>query len=694
MNDVLKNSALIYAEMGFKVLRLKPAGKEPMPGSHGCDDATTDEEQINAWWTETPNANIGLATDGLCVVDVDGKNNPWLDKNAHLLDGVPTQKTGNDGRHYMFTQPAGENWTSRVSGIAEKVDTRANKGYIVVAPSTLGDGKNYEWLSDLKPQSNLQVIPDGIIQQLKKKTKTFELAEATDEKGHIRAHTRDATLLSLAGQLRRIGMQELEIRAAISAVNQNRCYSPGPLPDSKIEDIARYVSRHKPDDVAQSIAEGGVYLDRPEDAPKHPGPFPRGLLKVPGLVSEVIEYNLRDSIRPQPIFALAGALALVATLTGRKIRDTNNTRTNAYIICIGGSGCGKDRGREVNNSILHDAGLEETIGPEKFTSGSGIHSALKKNNAILCQIDELGRYLQTCSNANPSKNPWMYSIIDTLLKLYSSAGSRYHGEGYADASKNPVIDQPHLVILGTSVPQSYYESMSVESLTNGFLGRIIPFETDDPKPPRNQRADQLPSSSIIAQVQMWAGYNPCFGNLSHLHPRIPAIPYTAEAQQMIGVFEDECDQRAISGGADGVLEVWSRVPENTRKLALLYGCSACGPALEKIDAEAIQWACELSMYLCERMLYAAHDWISDSRHQAEYKKVFRKIKGSGPAGLDTRRLIYKTTSITKRQRDEIVDALLATGEIKRLEKNNKIGRRGACYIATENVRPDVEGIEA
>ncbi len=52
--------ALTYAQRGWYVLRLVPGGKAPFGGSHAVNDATLDEDQIRAWWTETPDANRRL----------------------------------------------------------------------------------------------------------------------------------------------------------------------------------------------------------------------------------------------------------------------------------------------------------------------------------------------------------------------------------------------------------------------------------------------------------------------------------------------------------------------------------------------------------------------------------------------------------------------------------------------------------
>ena len=53
-------AALAYAQNGWPVFPLK--GKIPFKDSSGLKDATTDPEQIQAWWTQHPTANIGLAT--------------------------------------------------------------------------------------------------------------------------------------------------------------------------------------------------------------------------------------------------------------------------------------------------------------------------------------------------------------------------------------------------------------------------------------------------------------------------------------------------------------------------------------------------------------------------------------------------------------------------------------------------------
>ena len=62
----LLDAALRYARLGYPIFPCVPGGKAPLT-PHGFQDATTDAEQIEVWWVEQPDANIGMPTAGLVV---------------------------------------------------------------------------------------------------------------------------------------------------------------------------------------------------------------------------------------------------------------------------------------------------------------------------------------------------------------------------------------------------------------------------------------------------------------------------------------------------------------------------------------------------------------------------------------------------------------------------------------------------
>ena len=71
------------------------------------------------------------------------------------------------------------------------------------------------------------------------------------------------------------------------------------------------------DGVDISGITGAEPTDRSECAkPQDPGPFPKHLLNVPGLVNNVMEYTLETVLQIPAVLALAGAVSLQATPGG------------------------------------------------------------------------------------------------------------------------------------------------------------------------------------------------------------------------------------------------------------------------------------------------------------------------------------------------------------------------------------------
>lgn len=102
-------SALWYGANGWHVFPLNPGRKVPLT-PRGFHDATTDAGTIRKWWSDNPNANIGIATEpsGLVVVDVDSKNSGdstfealRAELGAHTFNTV-TALTPSGGQHFVY----------------------------------------------------------------------------------------------------------------------------------------------------------------------------------------------------------------------------------------------------------------------------------------------------------------------------------------------------------------------------------------------------------------------------------------------------------------------------------------------------------------------------------------------------------------------------------------------------------------
>ena len=140
--DSLQKAARWYASHGVAVFPLRPGAKQPMT-KNGLYDATTDLDQVKAWWEREPLANIGLPTGHLFdVIDIDrdldnpAKPNGWLSLDRIKAAGkvpptVGRVLTPSHGGHY-YIKPLG---VGNATNLGPGVDYRGKGGYGVGPPS-------------------------------------------------------------------------------------------------------------------------------------------------------------------------------------------------------------------------------------------------------------------------------------------------------------------------------------------------------------------------------------------------------------------------------------------------------------------------------------------------------------------------------------------------------------------------------
>lgn len=260
-------AVLEYARRGWPVLPLhwptptgcscgapdcgEKAGKHPRT-AHGLKDATQDPDVIRGWWERWPLANVGIVTgmrSGLAVLDIDTRHGgqeflAQLESANCPLPPTPTVRTGGGGGHRFFRRPA-QGLRNKVGvGGRPGLDIRADGGYVVAPPSVHASGRLYGWetppddapLGEL-PAWFLRIALNGADRPTSAPGTTAAPAES------IPRGARNSTLTSLAGSMRRRGMGEEAIRAALLVANAKRCAPP--LPKAEVVAIANSVSRYE-----------------------------------------------------------------------------------------------------------------------------------------------------------------------------------------------------------------------------------------------------------------------------------------------------------------------------------------------------------------------------------------------------------------------------------------------------------------
>lgn len=671
--DELLTAALEYAAMGYRVFPCIPGGKAPCT-QNGFLDATTNEDQIEDWWTRWPEANIGVAVEGFYVLDLDPGSESWLaddPEKALSLTCGPCQRTPRKGHHYFYRMPEGSAWRRKTGKIHTGVDSLGEGGYVILAPSRIMGMGAYDWQHDneLAEVENLPYPPDWfqrVVESLQNKTNGTNghaKSSSYQDGNPIPDGQRNSTLTSIAGNLKRIGAGRAEIEAAILQTNLDRCRPP--LPTEEVQKIAWSVSRYEPDQVAVAITEGHfaqfVEPKDLEDEPQKPNAFPEHLLDVGGIMAEFCEYTNSQSRRLQPNLSLGAAIALMSVLVGRKVRDPSGTRTNAYVVNLAESGYGKNAGVTAVSQVFNYLERGKLVYEGGFHSESAIWSMLEKRPAVLAVIDEFGKYL---SSATSNKaGTFLKRVPATWMSLFSQSGGLASPPASADYTKNTQINQPHLCILGASTQSTFFEGISQDVIESGFLPRILFFEGEEERPSLRRDVEQAPPpESLLERVKEWLLFNPG-GLVNDEHPIPLVVEYTSSACDLLNEIYDKLD--VLEKTCEEQFQpVWARCLELVRKLALIHACSIHSPSTVVVDRESLQWAWDVVHYQYKKIEWLIHEHMSSTEFEDHQQKVIRWLRRQpGKRATHTKMLRSVLGKLPRHVRNDVREVLLESGKV-------------------------------
>lgn len=309
MNPKL-TSALMYAQYHFKVFPLKVNSKSRQVLKSWKEEATTDQDTIINWFSNT-DYNVGVRTgNGLLVIDVDNKNG----KNGYqsiepFLKNFPKTlvvKTANNGWHmyYYVDRPI-----SCKVGLYEAIDIRGEGGYVVGAESVIENKKYF-----ISFDSPIAHANDAVYQFLEKNTKLTKVNSMMD---YIQEGERNNYLFKIGCFLQQKGLCDEAIHLCLNKENELRCKPQ--LSDKEVETIIQSSLKYKKGfiEVKNTMHYEGSYtvtelLDSQED-------------DEPDIVEDMISVGLTLLGAPQKCgktflgLQLSDAIATGKDFLGRKV---------------------------------------------------------------------------------------------------------------------------------------------------------------------------------------------------------------------------------------------------------------------------------------------------------------------------------------------------------------------------------------
>jgi len=221
-------------------------GKVPLT-PHGLKDATLMMTRAREYWSRWPNANVAIAippTHFVLDVDIEHGGLESLGKLQEKYDALPKTwlvTTGSGGQHYWYKTDTSIRNTTRLDGLSG-LDIRGTGGYVIAPPSMHRSGHRYE-TSEVW-NGPVTLAPKWLI-DLCSRPQVLQTA-GNNTNMPIPEGQRNDTLTRDAGAMRRRGLSEQAIAAALLIENRERCQPP--LPEDEVYQIAKSVSRYLPEE--------------------------------------------------------------------------------------------------------------------------------------------------------------------------------------------------------------------------------------------------------------------------------------------------------------------------------------------------------------------------------------------------------------------------------------------------------------
>ena len=277
--------------------------------------------------------------------------------------------------------------------------------------------------------------------------------KALQEGERIPDGRRDKTLTSLAGTMRRRGMSEEAIFAALLKENEAKCDPP--LPEHEVRKIAHSVGRYEPKAPQEES-------DLPAEAPETDIPiFPNAAYQ--GLAAE-IAHTYAERVEAPPAFLFLDALTFLGTAVSTFVRLVSLLREEPrlYVVKVGPSWSGR---KSSSQDIIED--LYAPLLQDRVTmcygagSAEGLQRVMQSGLPTMLVYDEFRSFVDKSSVQG-----------SVLLPMVGQLFSRTVYQNSTKTSDIRLTDV-HLSVLGACTTETFTTMFNPSFRNIGFLNRLF-----------------------------------------------------------------------------------------------------------------------------------------------------------------------------------------------------------------------------
>lgn len=425
--------------------------------------------------------------------------------------------------------------------------------------------------------------------------------------------------------------------------------------------------------------------------------IPTDVLSIPGVLQDGVDLYNETAKRYQPQFAVSTMLAVGATCMGRRFVTNLGNYPSIFEIIVGETGCGKEHGITVSQTLLQKADLTHLIGGPGYSSASAVITALQESPSHFTAIDEFGEYLKSINKATDDHKK---QALTMLMQVFGRLGGMVRPPAHSKLTlteeqrekvKEREVYHPAITLLGLTTATTLYDALSSEYVASGFLNRFLIVETPDGVPSSRSRRDMVsgfePSEKLLTWMKKCASTFVDEGNMSDsntslLPPNPKIVPFSDDSLDLLDEWEEMLTE-AISGDDHGLAAMYVRTIEIAQRIALIVAVS-CGS--ETIEREHTEWALNFVDFYADQTVGKLKGRMSNSPYEASCKEISEKISAEGNRGMtlyELQRKSSKFAAMTARERADVQHVLESAYHIVFMKLDGVVGKPRSAFVALD-----------
>ena len=375
-------------------------------------------------------------------------------------------------------------------------------------------------------------------------------------------------------------------------------------PSGMLDDLQSQQSDAGSDQQASQYPSGGGTANAAHSAhsaaqrPSSTATLSPGLTWPPGFAGAIAHYVYDSAPRPVPEVAIVAALGLLSGICGKVWITPTKTGLNQYLILVARSAIGKDAmhtgvamlmSEATKDSVLHLG--RGYVDFSDFASGQALQKACAANRSFVNVTGEFGHRLRQIATSTNKPDSPMQNLRRVMTNLYSKSGPQAVAGGitYSDKDKNIAsVEGVAYSLIGETTPGTFYELLTPDMMSDGFMSRFTVVEYEGERPPENEWADYFstPWTQLLTYFKELLAQSMTLLNRGQTE----VVQHTPETTAMLKAFGLECDARILEAGDDeSRRQMWNRAHMKALKIACLLAV-ADNYITPTMTAHHAQWA--------------------------------------------------------------------------------------------------------